>query len=222
MRPSPTSTLEHQFTLSSKKGTTILTLRSRMPFARGLVVMRTHLDNRLCSTLLPQTGKIKKNNSLWCYSSLSLSLSPPPPLTCRTKIAEPAMLWLDTYFEWIAPKSTCCGVSREDGDGECYDPKWQNDSCDTCKTSTEFGNRPNKTEFGTYLDWFLHDNPGTACPSGGHAAFGGAVVVNKTHSGGRNITTALSEFFTIHVDQTKKYMEMVVIHRNCFLHIHNL
>jgi hypothetical protein len=100
------------------------------------------------------------------------------------------MLWLDTYFEWIAPKSYCCGISREDDNGECYDPQWLNDSCDSCMPS---GDRPNRTVFETYLDWFLHDNPGIDCPSGGHAAFGGAVVVNKTKKDGRNITTALSE-----------------------------
>ena len=101
------------------------------------------------------------------------------------------MLWLDTYFEWMAPKSYCCGVSRDDGDEECYDPQWLNDSCDPCMAS---GDRPNRTVFETYLDWFLHDNPGLDCAAGGHAAFGGAVVVNKTEKDGRNITTALSEY----------------------------
>ena len=109
------------------------------------------------------------------------------------------MLWLDTYFEWIAPKSYCCGIARDENGGECFDPQWQNDSCDTCKTSTKYGDRPNKTEFGTYLDWFLHDNPGIDCPSGGHAAFGGAVVINQTHLGNKNISTALSEFMFVFV-----------------------
>ena len=105
------------------------------------------------------------------------------------------MLWLDTYFEWIAPKSYCCGISREDNGGECYDPKWMNDSCDSCMDS---GDRPNVTVFETYLDWFLHDNPSTECASGGHAAFGGAVVVNQTEKDGKNITTALSEFIYVY------------------------
>ena len=127
------------------------------------------------------------------FYSFTFSPASPSPLSLsprRTKIAEPAMLWLDTYFEWMAPKSYCCGVSRDDGGEECYDPQWLNDSCDSCMAS---GDRPNRTVFETYLDWFLHDNPGTDCAAGGHAAFGGAVVVNKTEKDGRNITTALSE-----------------------------
>ena len=94
------------------------------------------------------------------------------------------MLWLDTYFEWIAPKSYCCGVSRDDDGEECFDPAWANDTCDTCKLSP--GDRPNKTEFETYLYWFLQDNPGIDCPSGGHAAFGGAVILNQ--NGEKNST----------------------------------
>ena len=43
--------------------------------------------------------------------------------------------------------------------------------------------RPNVTEFGTFINWFLHDNPGVQCASGGHAAFAAAVPLypdNKT------------------------------------------
>ena len=101
------------------------------------------------------------------------------------------MLWLDTYFEWITPKSFCCGISRDEHGYECYDPKWQNDSCDACMISG--GDRPNRTEFETYINWFLHDNPGTDCPSGGHAAFGGAVILNQSDKKHPNISTVLSE-----------------------------
>lgn len=87
------------------------------------------------------------------------------------------MLWLDTYFEWINPAG-CCGVSREDNGEQCFDPSYKNDTCDICLTSSS--DRPNKTEFETYLYWFLHDNPGIDCPSGGHAAFGGAVIINES------------------------------------------
>lgn len=111
--------------------------------------------------------------------------------TDRTKIAEPAMLWLDTYFEWINP-SGCCGVSRDDDGSQCFDPTWKNDSCDICLVSSS--SRPNETEFATYLDWFLKDNPGIDCPSGGHAAFGGAVKVNHSDPANKKNSTVLSKY----------------------------
>lgn len=96
----------------------------------------------------------------------------------RTGIAEPGMLWLDTYFEWIAPSSKCCGISREKNNTFCLKPQFENDTCDSCvKNLTEKG-WPLQEDFGKYLPWFLQDNPGVRCPSGGHAAFAGAVKLN--------------------------------------------
>jgi len=36
--------------------------------------------------------------------------------THSTRIAEPAMLWVDAYFEWISPKSECCGYNTKTHD----------------------------------------------------------------------------------------------------------
>ena len=97
--------------------------------------------------------------------------------TCKhsTGIAEPAMLWLDTYYQWLAPKSKCCGIT--DKNQECNaksDP-----SCHTCLEPGERNlSRPNVTEFERYLKRFLNDNPGVDCPFGGHAGFSSGVKLN--------------------------------------------
>lgn len=96
------------------------------------------------------------------------------PLT-STGIAEPAMLWLDTYFEWIAPHSECCGRNVTSG-GRCLYPKMDaNATCQPCVTELDENNWPFPDDFEEFLPWFLDDNPGKRCPSGGHAAFAGAV-----------------------------------------------
>lgn len=89
------------------------------------------------------------------------------------------MLWLDTYFEWIGPDSKCCGISNK---GEfCLHPvNTTNSTCMPCVTASSLNQYgwPNADDFGKYLKWFLMDNPGTRCPSGGHAAFAGGVKLN--------------------------------------------
>ena len=89
------------------------------------------------------------------------------------------MLWLDTYFEWIAPTSKCCGINRETKEF-CLTPQYENATCDNCVTKEQLNDNgwPNPDVFGLYLKWFLEDNPGTNCPSGGHAAFAGGVKLN--------------------------------------------
>lgn len=93
----------------------------------------------------------------------------------RTSIAEPPMLWLDTYFEWIIPRSQCCGI---DDDGEfCLYPQYDNATCRPCLNDSDLNENfwPKKEIFYKYIHWFLEDNPGVRCPSGGHAAFKGAI-----------------------------------------------
>ena len=86
------------------------------------------------------------------------------------------MLWLDTYFEWIAPTSKCCGIDKH---GEfCLTPQYENETCNNCVTKLNKNGWPYPEDFEKYLKWFLKDNPGIRCPSGGHAAFAGGVKMN--------------------------------------------
>lgn len=89
------------------------------------------------------------------------------------------MLWLDTYFEWIAPHSECCGINVTNNEFCLYPKKEANATCQPCvKELNETTNWPNPDDFEKYLKWFLNDNPGKRCPSGGHAAFAGGVKLN--------------------------------------------
>ena len=81
------------------------------------------------------------------------------------------MLWLDTYFEWIAPHSECCFFSNET-DEFCH---YENETCRPCVTNLTQNGWPYPSDFNKYLQYFLIDNPGKHCPSGGHAAFGAGV-----------------------------------------------
>ena len=86
------------------------------------------------------------------------------------------MLWIDTYFEWINPRSHCCGMTS---DGEfCHYPQYDNDTCRQCVTELGDNDWPKPQDFQRFLPWFLEDNPGLRCPSGGHAAFASGVKIN--------------------------------------------
>ena len=92
------------------------------------------------------------------------------------------MLWLDTYFEWIAPHSECCGKTADNK--FCLYPKnTSNSTCMPCvEKLNETTNWPYPDDFTKYLPWFLKDNPGKRCPSGGHAAFASGVKLREDNS----------------------------------------
>ena len=50
---------------------------------------------------------------VWHYNYNDTEIITLTSCTHSTRIAEPGMLWLDTYFEWIAPTSDCCGYDNE-------------------------------------------------------------------------------------------------------------
>lgn len=92
------------------------------------------------------------------------------------------MLWLDTYFEWIAPDSKCCGIVPATKE-HCITPQYKNSTCTDCVTTLNENGWPYPDDFEKFLPWFLDDNPGMRCPSGGHAAFSSGVklkVDNET------------------------------------------
>ncbi|CAL8313072.1 unnamed protein product [Gadus morhua 'NCC'] len=93
-----------------------------------------------------------------------------------TTIAYTPSSWLDDYFDWIKPRSSCCRYYNTTGafcNASVVDP-----SCLHCRAMTPAGKqRPTGEDFMHYLPMFLSDNPNTKCGKGGHAAYSSAVVL---------------------------------------------
>jgi Niemann-Pick C1 protein len=100
----------------------------------------------------------------------------------RSHIANPPSSWLDDYFDWVAPRS-CCQYYKNNG-SFCRSSVKSPD-CIGCSLKQTDNGRPVGEDFIRYLPWYLMDNPGVACPKGGHAAYGSAVKLydNKSHIG---------------------------------------
>uniref|UniRef100_A0A8C6V3J7 Niemann-Pick disease, type C1 n=1 Tax=Neogobius melanostomus TaxID=47308 RepID=A0A8C6V3J7_9GOBI len=92
--------------------------------------------------------------------------------------------WLDDYFDWVKPRSTCCRVNNSTGlfcNASVVDPL-----CVPCRDMTAEGKmRPQGDDFMHFLPMFLSDNPNPKCGKGGHAAYASAVdlIDNNTHVG---------------------------------------
>ncbi|KAF4076370.1 hypothetical protein AMELA_G00213600 [Ameiurus melas] len=93
-----------------------------------------------------------------------------------SKISTTPSSWLDDYFDWVKPQSSCCRYYNATGafcNASVVDP-----SCVHCRPSTPSGKlRPNGTDFMKFLPMFLSDNPNIKCGKGGHAAYSTAVVL---------------------------------------------
>ncbi|XP_067833782.1 NPC intracellular cholesterol transporter 1 [Heptranchias perlo] len=91
-----------------------------------------------------------------------------------TRIGFPSSSWIDDYFDWVKPQSTCCRVyngSEKFCNATVVDPL-----CVRCRPLTQEGKqRPYGEDFMTFLPMFLSDNPNPKCGKGGHAAYGSAV-----------------------------------------------
>ncbi|KAM8850870.1 LOW QUALITY PROTEIN: NPC intracellular cholesterol transporter 1 [Spinachia spinachia] len=90
--------------------------------------------------------------------------------------------WLDDYFDWVKPQSSCCryyNTSREFCNASVVDP-----SCVHCRPMTPAGKqRPQGEDFMRFLPMFLSDNPNAKCGKGGHAAYATAVDVYRNRTG---------------------------------------
>ncbi|KAG9278769.1 Niemann-Pick C1 protein [Astyanax mexicanus] len=101
-----------------------------------------------------------------------------------SKISSTPSSWLDDYFDWVKPQSSCCRYYNNTGafcNASVVDP-----SCVHCRAMTPSGKqRPNGTDFMKFLPMFLSDNPNIKCGKGGHAAYSTAVVLkdNDTNVG---------------------------------------
>ena len=125
-------------------------------------------------------------------------------------IALPAQSWIDDYFSWLDPSSSCCSVInfiQQNKSGVIYNnytrkgefcpatsPK--NFNCSSCLNITQEGQRPTPDEFNKYITWFLKDNPGVKCAKGGHAAYANAVTLNLNKSAEEVVKS--SYFMTYH------------------------
>ncbi|XP_048590646.1 NPC intracellular cholesterol transporter 1 isoform X2 [Nematostella vectensis] len=112
----------------------------------------------------------------------------------RSKIAMPASSWLDDYFNWIDPSTTCCRILYENTTSGVVPAKGpngglvfcnatvKNDLCMPCMNKSQQGERPTPSEFDMYLPFYLKDNPELVCAKGGHAAYGKALQLNSNTS----------------------------------------
>ncbi|XP_037313117.2 NPC intracellular cholesterol transporter 1 [Pungitius pungitius] len=100
--------------------------------------------------------------------------------------------WLDDYFDWVKPQSSCCRYHNTSGEfcnASVVDP-----SCVHCRPMSPAGKqRPEGEDFMRFLPMFLSDNPNTKCGKGGHAAYGAAVDVYPNRTG-----VGASYFMTFH------------------------
>ncbi|KAK7826859.1 hypothetical protein U0070_026455 [Myodes glareolus] len=84
--------------------------------------------------------------------------------------------WIDDYFDWVAPQSSCCrlyNATHQFCNASVIDP-----TCVRCRPLTPEGKqRPQGKEFMKFLPMFLSDNPNPKCGKGGHAAYSSAVNI---------------------------------------------
>ncbi|XP_029309885.1 NPC intracellular cholesterol transporter 1 [Cottoperca gobio] len=99
-----------------------------------------------------------------------------------TTIAFTPSSWLDDYFDWVKPQSTCCRFYNSSGD--FCNATVVNSSCLHCRPMTPSGKqRPEGEDFLRFLPMFLSDNPNIKCGKGGHAAYASAVDLYPDHTG---------------------------------------
>ncbi|KAL2097312.1 hypothetical protein ACEWY4_006519 [Coilia grayii] len=114
-----------------------------------------------------------------------------------TKIAFTPSSWLDDYFDWVKPQSSCCRYYNSTG--AFCNASVVSSQCMPCRAMTPSGKqRPTGDDFMRFLPMFLSDNPNINCGKGGHAAYATAVdlIDNNTNVGA-------TYFMTYHTILTK-------------------
>ncbi|EPQ13409.1 Niemann-Pick C1 protein [Myotis brandtii] len=103
-------------------------------------------------------------------------------LDAYTRIGFAPSSWIDDYFDWVKPQSSCCRVHSSSGqfcNASVADP-----GCIRCRPLTPEGKqRPQGGDFMRFLPMFLSDNPNPKCGKGGHAAYGSAVNILGNDTG---------------------------------------
>lgn len=122
-------------------------------------------------------GGVGCNNDSLVQQVYSASL-----MSNYTRIAVTPSSWLDDYFDWVKPQSTCCRYYNKTGafcNASVVDP-----SCVHCRPMTPSGKqRPVGEDFMRFLPMFLSDNPNVKCGKGGHAAYATAVDLYPNNTG---------------------------------------
>ncbi|XP_053185767.1 NPC intracellular cholesterol transporter 1 [Scomber japonicus] len=109
-----------------------------------------------------------------------------------TTIALTPSSWLDDYFDWVKPQSSCCRYYNSTG--AFCNASVVNPSCVHCRPMTASGKqRPVGDEFMRFLPMFLSDNPNIKCGKGGHAAYATAVDLHPD-----NTAVGATYFMTYH------------------------
>ncbi|XP_035285995.1 NPC intracellular cholesterol transporter 1 [Anguilla anguilla] len=109
-----------------------------------------------------------------------------------TRIGFTPSSWLDDYFDWVKPQSTCCRYYNSTG--AFCNASVVDKSCVHCRPLTPEGKlRPVGEDFMKYLPMFLSDNPNPKCGKGGHAAYSSAVDLTNN-----NTDVGASYFMTYH------------------------
>ncbi|KAL4623363.1 Niemann-Pick C1 protein [Arapaima gigas] len=116
-------------------------------------------------------------------NSLVQQLYTASQMSSYTKIGFPSSSWLDDYFDWVKPESTCCRVKNSTG--AFCNASVVDKSCVHCRTPEQGKTRPTGAEFMKFLPMFLSDNPNPKCGKGGHAVYSSGVdlIQNNTNVG---------------------------------------
>ncbi|XP_054841325.1 NPC intracellular cholesterol transporter 1 [Eublepharis macularius] len=95
-------------------------------------------------------------------------------ISSYTKIGYAPSSWIDDYFDWVKPQSSCCRVYNTTE--KFCNASVVNPFCVRCRPLTHEGKqRPQGDDFMKFLPMFLSDNPNPKCGKGGHAAYSSAV-----------------------------------------------
>uniref|UniRef100_A0A670Y8Z2 NPC intracellular cholesterol transporter 1 n=1 Tax=Pseudonaja textilis TaxID=8673 RepID=A0A670Y8Z2_PSETE len=95
-------------------------------------------------------------------------------ISSYTRVGYAPSSWIDDYFDWIKPQSSCCRTYNTTG--AFCNASVVNPSCVRCRPLTKEGKqRPEGEDFMKFLPMFLSDNPNPKCGKGGHAAYSSAV-----------------------------------------------
>ncbi|XP_061452973.1 NPC intracellular cholesterol transporter 1 [Rhineura floridana] len=113
-------------------------------------------------------------------------------ISSYTKIGYAPSSWIDDYFDWVKPQSSCCRIYNTTG--QFCNASVVNPSCVRCRPLTQEGKqRPQGEDFMEFLPMFLSDNPNPKCGKGGHAAYSSAI--NFIHN---NPEVGATYFMTYH------------------------